>query len=161
MPLVDPILNELTGFLPTAAEAARVLIRLVAAVLAGAVIGLQRERAGKAAGLRTHMLVCMGTALFVIASAEADLGPDALSRVIQGIVTGIGFLGAGAIMKQEATREIRGLTTAAGIWMTAAIGVSIGLGRLGTAMLGVLLAWIVLAALLRVEGRVDGSSNRA
>jgi putative Mg2+ transporter-C (MgtC) family protein len=158
---MDLILDELRGSVPDAREAVRVAIRLIAALLAGAVIGFQRERTGKAAGLRTHMLVCLGTALFVIAGAEIGMQQDALSRVIQGLATGIGFLGAGAIIKQESTREIRGLTTAAGIWMTAAIGVAVGVGHLGTAALGVLFAWLVLGVLIKLEARIDGSSDRA
>ena len=107
------------------------------------------------------MLVCLGTALFVIAGTEMAMEQDAISRVIQGLATGIGFLGAGAIIKMESTREIRGLTTAAGIWMTAALGVSIGLGHLGTAALGVLFAWFVLAVVIKFEAHIDGSDNRA
>ena len=135
---MDLFLDEIRQSLPDAREAIRLIIRMLAALAAGAVIGVQRERTGKAAGLRTHMLVCLGTALFVIAGTEMAMEQDAISRVIQGLATGIGFLGAGAIIKMESTREIRGLTTAAGIWMTAALGVSIGLGHLGTAALGVL-----------------------
>ena len=86
---------------------------------------------------------------------------DALSRVVQGLATGIGFLGAGAILKVESERRIRGLTTAAGIWLTAALGVAIGMGHLGTAVVGVFFAWIVLAFLIRLERRIDGSSNQA
>jgi len=157
---MDLILEELANSFPDAREAIRVTIRLVAALLAGAVIGLQRERSGKAAGLRTHMLVCMGTALFVIAGTEIGMAQDAMSRVIQGLATGIGFLGAGAILKTEITREIHGLTTAAGIWMTAAIGVAVGLGHLGTALIGVLFAWLVLAVVLKLEARIDGSNER-
>ncbi len=133
----------------------------MAALLAGAVIGMQRERSGKAAGLRTHMLVSLGTVLFVIAGAEIGMEQDALSRVIQGLATGIGFIGAGAILKMESKREIHGLTTAAGVWMTAAIGVAIGLGHLGTAALGVLFAWVVLALVIKLESRVEGSDDRA
>jgi putative Mg2+ transporter-C (MgtC) family protein len=81
--------------------------------------------------------------------------------VVQGLATGIGFLGAGAILKLESERRIRGLTTAAGIWMTAALGVAIGLGALGTAAVGVFFAWVVLAILIRLEKRIDGSSNQA
>jgi putative Mg2+ transporter-C (MgtC) family protein len=86
---------------------------------------------------------------------------DAMSRVIQGLATGIGFIGAGAIIKMESTREIRGLTTAAGIWMTAALGVAIGLGQLGTAAVGLLLAWIVLAVVIKLEARIEGSDDKA
>jgi putative Mg2+ transporter-C (MgtC) family protein len=155
------LLEELASSLPDAREAVRVVIRLVAALLAGAIIGYQRERSGKAAGLRTHMLVSMGTALFVIAGSESGMEHDAMSRVVQGLATGIGFLGAGAILKLEDERRITGLTTAAGIWMTAALGVAVGLGHLGTAALGVLFAWIVLTILFRLEKRIDGSSDNA
>lgn len=158
---VDAILEELRNSFPDAAEAARVAIRLVAALLVGALIGWQRERSGKAAGLRTHMLVCMGTALFVLAGMGIGMQQDALSRVVQGLVTGIGFLGAGAILKLESTRRIKGLTTAAGIWMTAALGAAIGLGQLGTAAIAAVLAWIVLAVLVRIEIRAGGSDDVA
>jgi putative Mg2+ transporter-C (MgtC) family protein len=159
---MDLLLEELTTSLPDARETVRVIVRLLAALLAGGVIGLQREASGKAAGLRTHILVCMGTALFVLAGLGVGMGQDALSRVVQGLVTGIGFLGAGAILKLEASYEIKGLTTAAGIWMTAAIGVAIGVGRLGTAAIATALAWFVLAVLIRLDQRIDGSgSDRA
>jgi putative Mg2+ transporter-C (MgtC) family protein len=158
---MNALLEELALSLPDAREAVRVVIRLVAALLAGAIIGYQRERAGKAAGLRTHMLVSMGTALFVIACTESGWASDAMSRVVQGLTTGIGFLGAGAILKLEETQRIKGLTTAAGIWMTAAVSVAIGLGHIGTAAIGVVLAWIVLAALARLARSIDGSSDSA
>jgi putative Mg2+ transporter-C (MgtC) family protein len=83
---------------------------------------------------------------------------DGLSRVIQGLITGIGFLGAGAILKLESSGQIRGLTTAAGIWMTAAIGVTIGVGRLGMATIATALAWLVLAILIKLDRRIDGSN---
>jgi putative Mg2+ transporter-C (MgtC) family protein len=107
------------------------------------------------------MLVCLGTTLFVLSGTQIDMQQDAMSRVIQGLVTGIGFLGAGAILKLEDLRKIQGLTTAAGVWMTAALGVSIGLGHLGTAALGVVFAWIVLATLGRIERRIEPPSDRA
>ena len=157
---MDLILDELARSIPDIRQAVRVVIRLLAALLVGAIIGYQRERAGKAAGLRTHMLVAMGTAMFILAASENGMEQDAISRVVQGLVTGIGFLGAGAILKLESERMIRGLTTAAGIWMTAALGVAIGLGLLGTAAVGVFLAWVVLAILIRLERRIEGSSNR-
>jgi putative Mg2+ transporter-C (MgtC) family protein len=150
------LLDELA--LPTAAETARILVRLFAALLAGSIIGLQREASGKAAGLRTHMLVCAGTTLFVLAGVQAGMQQDAMSRVIQGLATGIGFLGAGAILKVESRDQIKGLTTAAGIWMTAAIGVAIGVGQLAMAAIATVLAWFVLAVLIKIDARVDGSS---
>jgi putative Mg2+ transporter-C (MgtC) family protein len=157
---MDLILEELAASFPDSRQAARVVIRLLAALTVGAIIGYQRERAGKAAGLRTHMLVSMGTALFVLAAGEFGMQQDAISRVVQGLATGIGFIGAGAILKVESERLIRGLTTAAGIWMTAALGVTIGLGLLGTAAVGVVFTWVVLAFLLGLEKRIEGSSNR-
>ena len=125
---MKPILDELLATMPDGGELIRVVMRLLAALAVGALIGYERERMGKDAGLRTHMLVSVGTALLVICAIESGMHEDAVSRVIQGIVTGIGFLGAGVIMKIQEAREIRGLTTAAGIWMTAAAGVAIGLG---------------------------------
>jgi len=150
---MNAILEELSKSLPDTHEAARVTIRLLAALIAGTVIGLQREHSGAPAGLRTHMLVCMGVALFVIAGADVGMDPSALSRVIQGIAAGIGFLGAGAIIKMQGSLEIHGLTTAAGIWMTAAIGAAIGLGRLGAAAIALAFAWFVLAIVIKAEPR--------
>jgi putative Mg2+ transporter-C (MgtC) family protein len=149
--MLELALAELAAGLPDASQLLRGLLRLFTAALCGAVVGLQREHLGKPAGLRTHILVASGTALFVVATAEAGMGAPELSRVIQGLATGIGFLGAGAILKLERRQAILGLTTAADIWLTAAAGVAAGLGRLGLALLASALAWIVLALLARVE----------
>ena len=146
---MDILWEELSFGMPGSKEVAQVLLRLLAAVLAGAVVGYERERAGKAAGLRTHILVSLGTCLFVLAGAGYGMSSDGLSRVIQGIVTGIGFIGAGSILKLEDKKDIQGLTTSAGIWMTAAIGVAIGLGEIGLALISAIIAVIVLS-LLRV-----------
>ena len=151
---MEILIEELTGGLPDWTQFTRFVIRLVAAMLLGAIVGIERERAGKAAGLRTHMLVAMGSALFVIGCAAAEMSMDGISRVVQGIATGIGFIGAGAILKRRDEREIEGLTTAAGIYMTAATGVAVGLGRLGLALLSVVLTWVVLALLGFVSARV-------
>ncbi len=142
---MDVFLEELTTGLPDAAQMARVIIRLLAAALMGAMVGIQRERAGKPAGVRTHMLVAMGAALFVLACLEFGMSASDLSRVIQGLATGIGFIGGGAILKLTEEREVEGLTTAAGIWMTAAVGVAAGLGRWGSATLGIVLTLIILS----------------
>ena len=96
------------------------LVRLVAAALLGGVIGAEREAGGKAAGLRTHMLVSLGAALFVIAPQQAGLGGASLVSIVQGVAAGIGFIGAGTILKLTEREEIKGLTTAASIWLTAA-----------------------------------------
>lgn len=138
----------------------RSVLRLTVAMICGAIIGLQREQVRKPAGLRTHMLVATGTALFVYAAVESNMGADEASRVIQGIVTGIGFLGAGAILKLDREREITGLTTAAGVWMTAAVGVAAGLGRFGTALLATVLALFILAVIKRLEHRLSVSDRK-
>jgi len=152
---VDVFLEELTTGLPDAEQMARIIIRLTAAALLGAVVGIQRERVGKSAGVRTHMLVALGSALFVIASLESGMSPSDLSRVIQGIAAGIGFIGAGAILKLTQEREITGLTTAAGIWMTAAVGVAAGLGRWGSAALGVILTLIILSIVAQITKQME------
>ena len=151
--MIDILWLELTYGLPDVKQLVHVLVRLIAAAALGAIIGTQREQAGKPAGLRTHILVALGTTVFVIAYGAAGMSLEGLSRVIQGIATGIGFIGAGAILKLSERREIQGLTTAAGIWMTAAIGVAVGVGSLGVAFLGTGMTWIVLALLVRLEGR--------
>ncbi len=146
--------QELTYGLTDATQLIHVFIRLTAATVLGAIIGIQREQTGKPAGLRTHILVAVGTTLFVIACDGVGMSLEGQSRVIQGIATGIGFIGAGAILKLSEEREIQGLTTAAGIWMTAAIGVAVGLGSLGLALLSTALTWVVLALLVRYEERI-------
>jgi putative Mg2+ transporter-C (MgtC) family protein len=157
---MDIIWQELTSGLPDAGRLIHVLIRLLAATLLGAAVGLQRERAGKPAGLRTHMLVTLGTAVFVLACSGVGMDSDGLSRVIQGIVTGIGFIGAGSILKLSEERDVRGLTTAAGVWMTAAVGVAVGLGSLGVALLSTLFTLVILSLATRFE-RHEGERRAA
>jgi len=148
---MDLIWEELSAGMPTKQQLMRLIIRLLAALILGAIVGIQRERIGKPAGVRTHMLVSLGAALFVVAPMEFGMGSDELSRIIQGLVTGIGFLGGGTILKLHEAREIEGLTTAAGIWMTAAVGVAAGLGRLGLAVTCVILGWVILALAGKLE----------
>ncbi|HVG39462.1 MAG TPA: MgtC/SapB family protein [Pyrinomonadaceae bacterium] len=148
--------QELTSGLPDTRQLIHVVIRMIAAIILGSTIGFERERAGKAAGLRTHILVALGTCVFVVACAGYGMSSDGLSRVIQGIVTGIGFLGAGSILKINEERDIQGLTTAAGIWMTAAVGVAVGLGTLGLALLATISTIIVLALLGQVDYKTEG-----
>lgn len=152
---MDILWQELTYGLHDATQLAHALIRLTAAALLGALVGLQRQRAGKAAGLRTHILVCVGTTVFVLAGSGIGMSPDTVSRVIQGVATGIGFIGAGTILKLQREREIQGLTTAAGIWMTAAIGVAVGVGSLGLALLSAGLTWLILQLAGRVEDAME------
>jgi putative Mg2+ transporter-C (MgtC) family protein len=151
--------QELTYGMPDGRRLAIVLIRVTVAMLLGAVVGLQREKVGKPAGLRTHMLVSLGTSVVVIACAGSGMSMDGLSRVIQGIVTGIGFVGAGSILKLSKEREIQGLTTAAGLWMTAAIGVAVGLGSLGVALIGTVFTLIILALVAHFENWVEKGST--
>ena len=131
----------------------RVLVRLTLAALLGGVLGYERQSQGKAAGIRTHMLVAMGAALFVLVPQQGGMAVADLSRVIQGVVAGVGFLGAGAILKLRDEEQVVGLTTAAGVFMTAAIGVACGLGRESTALLSTLLALGVLALVPRLMDR--------
>lgn len=150
--------------LPSASDLTRTCIRLLVAVLLGALIGYDRERQDSAAGLRTHMLVALGAALMVIAAQQSGMDNADVSRVLQGIVAGIGFLGAGAIIKLNEQERIKGLTTAATIWATAAIGVAAGMGLEITAALATLLALVILALLPRLERHIahkrDGESPR-
>ncbi|HVK18981.1 MAG TPA: MgtC/SapB family protein [Fimbriiglobus sp.] len=138
------------------AEAVRLAIRLVIAGTIGGLLGWERERAGKAAGFRTHILVAIGTAAMVAVPSQAGFGSDPVSRVIQGLMTGIGFIGAGCILKPEGKGTVRGLTTAAGIWLTAAVGITAGMGRELSALLIGGLGWFVLAILWRWETRIIG-----
>lgn len=136
---------------PSAREMVRAGTRLLlATVLAGAV-GFERERAGKTAGLRTHMLVGLGSAAFTMAIVESGGGADALSRVIQGIATGIGFVGAGAILKPDGSGQVKGLTTATGVWMVAALGACVGAGRFWLPLMATVVALVVMAILGRFE----------
>lgn len=129
------------------AQATRVCVRLTVAVVLGGLLGYERELRGTSAGLRTHMLVALGSALFVLVPLEAGVSKDDLSRVLQGVISGIGFLGAGAIIKLSHEQEIKGLTTAASVWLTAAIGIAAGMGREMTAILSTLFALFILAVL--------------
>ena len=99
------------------------------------------------------MLVCLGTAVVVLACAGMGMQNDAQSRVIQGIVTGIGFIGAGSILKLSEERDIQGLTTAAGLWLTAAIGIACGVGTIGIALITALITVGLLALAGVIEAR--------
>ena len=153
---MDAILEELTAGLPDARQLARIIIRLLVAMLLGAIVGVQREHTGKPAGLRTHMMVALGAALFVLAPEESGMTSADLSRVIQGLATGIGFIGGGAILKLSEEHKIRGLTSAAAIWMTAAIGVAVGLGRHWVAILSAILTWFILSVVGKIERQISG-----
>lgn len=137
----------------------RIVLRLSLAALLGGLLGFEREAKGKAAGVRTHMLVCMGAALFVLVSQEAGIQSADISRVLQGVIAGVGFLGAGTILKTDNDDRVKGLTTAAGIWLTAAIGIAAGMGRESTAVLSTALALLILCAVPLVD-RLLGKPHR-
>jgi putative Mg2+ transporter-C (MgtC) family protein len=138
------------------AQFTRLLVRLVLASVLGFALGFEREQHGKAAGVRTHMLVAVGSALFVLVPQQAGIEPADMSRVIQGLVAGVGFLCAGTILKQgRDEQQVQGLTTAAGLWMTAAIGMACGLGRELTAVLSALLALAVLSLVPRLVALIE------
>jgi len=146
----DALLAEVGHVVPDANTFARVLVRLGFAVLLTSVIGWDRERGRKTAGLRTHLMVAIGSALFVLI-LEDSTGDQAVSRVIQGITAGVGFICGGAILKLESQNKVRGLTTAGSVWFAAAIGVAAGTGKLAAAIGGTIFAWIVLSLLAKVE----------
>ena len=141
------------------------VFRIVAALAAGGLIGLERSHRGRPAGFRTHALVCLASTLLMFITAfEGHWFPrDAAARVVldptrmaQGIMTGIGFVGAGAIIKEGLT--VRGLTTAASIWITAAIGILTGVGFYFAAVLGTVLTLGTLSAFRWIERRLPTES---
>lgn len=144
--IYDTILQEFSdvGELKTLT---RLVIRLLLAALLGGMLGYEREHRGKAAGMRTHMLVAIGAALFVLVPQQAGVADADLTRVLQGLIAGVGFLGAGTIIKGNHEEDVRGLTTAAGIWATAAVGMAAGMGREVTAVLSALLTLMILTAM--------------
>jgi len=140
-----------------------VLLCLGAAALLGGAVGLERELRGRWAGLRTHMLVSMGAAMFVVAGLSVlPSSSSDLTRVIQGVAAGIGFIGAGTILKLTDRLEVKGLTTASSIWLAAAVGTAAGVKLYPLAVCGALLSIVILAVLGRLEKwcESNGSSPR-
>jgi putative Mg2+ transporter-C (MgtC) family protein len=157
---MNPEAGELLQ-LPALSHLGEVSLRVLAAAVLGGFVGAEREWVGKAAGLRTHMLVSLGAALFVLAPTEAGLGEGDRGRIIQGIVAGIGFIGAGAILKREDREEIQGLTTAATIWLTAGIGVAVAVGPLWLPVLCVACALLILYVLGFAQQRFGDTRPKA
>jgi putative Mg2+ transporter-C (MgtC) family protein len=141
-------------------ETVRLFVRLVAAMVLGAVLGFQREEMHKPAGLRTHMLVSLAAALFAITPKAAGMDSSAVSRVIQGLAAGMGFIGGGAILKLADQQLVRGLTTAASLWLATAIGVATGLGHYGAALASTALGFIALGVVGWAEYRVERGRRR-
>ncbi|HEY9653567.1 MAG TPA: MgtC/SapB family protein [Coleofasciculaceae cyanobacterium] len=136
------------------------IIRLTIALLVGAIIGFEREIKDKPAGLRTHMLVSFGSALFILVPiliSQTNPSADALSRVIQGVTAGIGFLGAGEILRESQPDngrvKVRGLTSAAAIWVSAALGIAAGCGLLLLSLIGAVVTLVVLKVFKQFEHR--------
>ena len=140
----NTVLSEFSD-IPDATQITRITLRLLVAAALGGLLGYERESQGKSAGVRTHMLVAIGAALFVLIPHQAGASTADLTRVLQGLIAGVGFLGAGAIILGTKQVETQGLTTAAGIWVTAAIGAAAGMGRESTAVLSTLVALFVLS----------------
>jgi putative Mg2+ transporter-C (MgtC) family protein len=134
-------------------------IRLLVSLIIGVFIGLEREVQHKAAGLRTSVLICLGSTIFTISSIDfASLsGTVDPSRIAAGIVTGIGFLGAGAIIQTRSS--VHGLTTAATIWVMASLGLAVGLGSIALAIGGAVLSLLILNPMQLVEGWVKGKKS--
>src|SRR5690606_20360816 len=149
----NPIVHEFSD-MPDVEQATRILLRLSMAIILGAAIGYERELRGKDAGLRTHMLVALGAAIFILAPLQIGMPIEDASRVLQGIIAGIGFLGAGAIIKLSNDEEIKGLTTAASVWVAAAIGIAAGMGLEATAVVSTAAVLFILVVVRRVETKI-------
>jgi putative Mg2+ transporter-C (MgtC) family protein len=143
--------EELSGGLHDFEPLMRVVVRLLAAALLGGVLGVERQYEHKSAGMRTHMLVAIGSALFTAAPLLGHVSAESVTRIIQGVAAGIGFVGGGTILKLTDQHVVRGLTTAANIWLAAAVGVAAGAGWLVPAVVGTLLALLILYVLIRIE----------
>lgn len=144
---------------PDVAQLVRIAVRLGAAVILAGLVGYDRERRQQPAGLRTHMLVALGAGLFTLVPIEFGAGSTDMARLVQGLAPGIGFLGAGAILKREEHRNVHGLTTAASIWLTAAIGFACGSGQLGIALIGTVFTYAILVVVRRAEQRFPPQSD--
>lgn len=147
--------------IPDLATLTKITIRLLMAALLGGLLGYERERKSKNAGIRTHMLVAVGAALFIIGPTQAGMSLGDLSRVIQGTIQGVGFLGAGAIIIGTTMQRVQGLTTAANIWAAAGIGIAAGLGMESTAVLSTVIALLVLAIVPLFVRKAQRSASEA
>lgn len=132
-------------------EVLEISMRLATAAALGGLIGIERQFAHKAAGLRTHMTVSLASAVFVVIAIQGGAQIADVSRILQGIAAGVGFLGAGTILKGTSEETIQGLTTAATIWLTAAIGAAAGAGHAVVASISVAVAWVILLVFKLVE----------
>jgi putative Mg2+ transporter-C (MgtC) family protein len=141
--------------MPDGTQAGRLVGRVLVAAVLGAILGYERERQGKSAGVRTHTLVALAAAFFVLVPQQIGVLSADMTRVIQGLAAGVGFLGAGSIIKQSDQGVVHGLTTAAGIYFTTAVGIAAGLGRDVTAIVCTVLALVVLTLIPKVQQRLE------
>jgi putative Mg2+ transporter-C (MgtC) family protein len=144
-------------------DSCEIISRLIGSFILGGLIGLEREKKGRAAGLRTHILVCMGSGLIMLTSLyvfEIYQGKTAIdpSRIAAGVVTGIGFLGAGTIITSR--QGAKGLTTAASIWVSSAIGLAVGCGFWMAAIATTVITFITLAFLKHLEARLEATEDK-
>lgn len=153
-------------FLGLRNEDVEALLRLLMAAACGMLIGINRDLRGKPTGMRTLGLVCMGAALISLTAVRVDgmAGhPDAMSRVVQGILqgvmTGIGFLGAGVVLRNYRHLEIHGLTTAATVWVTAALGVACALATWHLIILALVVTLVLLAVVLPLERVLESKAD--
>jgi putative Mg2+ transporter-C (MgtC) family protein len=145
--------------IPDTATLTKIMVRILVAGLLGGILGYERERKARSAGIRTHMLVAVGAAIFMIGPTQAGMSVGDLSRVIQGVIQGVGFLGAGAIIIGTAAQRVQGLTTAASIWAAAGIGVAAGLGIEATAVLATVIVLFILAVVPLLVRSGPGSQD--
>ena len=158
MEMVWEVLEELREL-----NVVTMIIRIFLAALAGGIVGLERGFHGRAAGLRTHMLVCLGAALTALIGCylSIELGGSDPQRTGAQVMSGVGFLGAGPILLKKGNSQITGLTTAAGLWATAAIGLSIGYGLYEAAIVTVFVVVTAFTLMSRVEFRMNRKRQRA
>lgn len=146
---------------PSVLQCLRWSLALLTAVALGGLIGLERELKGHWAGLRTHIMVAAGAAVFVLAGVEASRSaPSELTRVIQGVATGVGFIGAGTVVKLTDRMQVRGLTTAATIWIAAAVGTAVGVGLFFLPIFTTLVSVAVLRGLRSTERWLEGREKK-
>ncbi|MDC0833873.1 magnesium transporter MgtC [Leptolyngbya valderiana BDU 20041] len=149
----------MTSYALAPVDELQIIARLALTLTIGAIIGIEREAKRKAAGLRTNMLVSFGSALIVLVPIQlgiAQENPEAFMRAVSGVVSGVGFIGAGTILQNP---KIRGLTSAAAIWMSAALGIIVGSGLLGLGFTCSLVTWVVLRMLGKLEKRWSKLKN--
>lgn len=155
-------LNDVAAYLAEL-NTVTVIVRVLLAAVAGGLIGIERGFHGRAAGLRTHMLVCLGAALTALIGcylADGGMTTD-VQRTGAQVMSGVGFLGAGTILLKKGNEKITGLTTAAGLWATAAIGLAVGYGLYTAAFVTVLVVVLAFTVMSRVEFRMHGKRQKA